>query len=842
VALIFDDQTRPETTGVYCRRALAELVTVQHFHPKEAQRIPNHGFDLYLRIDDGLRYDLPADLRPLAWWAIDTHMDFAWALSVARTADLVFAAQRDGAEQLQRQGIASAEWLPLACDPALHDPHDVPKSVDFCFVGNLFDGPRANLVNQLRQRFRNHFVGRCYFEEMARAYSAARIVFNRSIRNDINMRVFEALACGSLLLTNDLADNGQADLFRDGVHLATYREADDLIDKVDFYLRRDETREAIARAGRAEVQARHTYRHRMAAFLQKCERQGCRMDIPVRRGLACRMDILVRRASPTDKNVHPTAASPTDKNVHPTAASPTDRNVHPTAESPTDRNLRPTAESPTDRNVHPTAESPTDRNVRPTAEHVTDRNVRPTAEHGDARDSYYFEFERPELVALVPLEAQAVLDVGCGAGRLGETLKGRQPVAVTGIEAETRAAQIAEGRLDRVFCGDVEEMELPFEPASFDVVLCGDVLEHLREPETVLRRIRPWLKPGGQLVASIPNVRHYSVIHSLLAGNWTYQAAGLLDRTHLHFFTRRSIEELFAQAGYRIHRMQVVPGPGYDDWHRQGRPETLRVGGLCLDGLPQAEIEEFFLYQWLVSAEPLPAESSASPPAARSTEHAARPRRIRFTQDFTTDFDQIDLAGPPFALVRFADGEREVCQGQPLVVARDGWVFPGGESPLTRALNEALRYTAPDYYIGISDSCCDRAAHEWYLQQVRVPLEQLTFSNLFVNANYRRFRRLDLRGAAVVSCGRGDFRIPEDLFAGNFDVDALVEQLLRVDRPILVSAGPLSAVIIHRYWLRAPRKQPILDVGSALDEQTKGYRTRSYQYPGTANAERVCRW
>ncbi len=74
---------------------------------------------------------------------------------------------------------------------------------------------------------------------MARTYSAARIAFNRSIRNDVNMRVFEAVACGSMLMTNDLSDNGLATLFRDGMHLATYREGDDLLDKLAFYFGRE---------------------------------------------------------------------------------------------------------------------------------------------------------------------------------------------------------------------------------------------------------------------------------------------------------------------------------------------------------------------------------------------------------------------------------------------------------------------------------------------------------------------------------------------------------------------------------------------------------------------------
>ena len=76
VAIIFDNKSRPETTGVYCRRALGQMVQVEHFLPSERSRIPRQGFDLYLNIDDGLRYNLPPELRPSAFWAIDTHLDF----------------------------------------------------------------------------------------------------------------------------------------------------------------------------------------------------------------------------------------------------------------------------------------------------------------------------------------------------------------------------------------------------------------------------------------------------------------------------------------------------------------------------------------------------------------------------------------------------------------------------------------------------------------------------------------------------------------------------------------------------------------------------------------------
>src|SRR5437868_8268345 len=102
VALIYDGVRRPETTGVYCRRALGPLVEVEHFLPAELARVPRSGFDLYLNIDDGLEYPLPLDLRPQAWWAIDTHLNYSWCLARARNFDVVFTAQRDGAEQFRR--------------------------------------------------------------------------------------------------------------------------------------------------------------------------------------------------------------------------------------------------------------------------------------------------------------------------------------------------------------------------------------------------------------------------------------------------------------------------------------------------------------------------------------------------------------------------------------------------------------------------------------------------------------------------------------------------------------------------------------------------------------------
>jgi GT2 family glycosyltransferase/2-polyprenyl-3-methyl-5-hydroxy-6-metoxy-1,4-benzoquinol methylase len=545
VALIFDDHARPETTGVYCRRALERLVDVVHFRPDELAQIPREGFDLYLNIDDGFQYELPPELRPSAWWAIDTHLNLDWCRRKAPDFDVVFAAQRDGAEQLRRAGIASASWLPLACDPETHRKHDVAKRHDIAFVGNVFPGPRAELLDLIRRKYPTSFIGQCYFDDMAKAYSAARIAFNRGIKNDVNMRVFEAVACGSLLLTNDLADNGQADLFRDGVHLAAYRDADDFLDKLGYYLKRDALREKIAAAGMAEGLTKHTYKHRMERLLREAEEA------------LARESIRVGWVKPTD----PDARSGNLPNAVSGGCAP-DRVGCTSAGA----EARPTG--------HP------------------------------HQDSTYFNHVRPEILGLIPDSARRVLDIGCGAGRLGEALKTRQAAEVVGIELDEQAADAARQRLDRVVNGDVEELALEFGPGAFDAIICGDILEHLREPERLLRRAREWLTPDGCLIASIPNVRHHSVICSLLQGNWTYQSAGLLDRTHLRFFTRREIEKIFVRAGFAVEGLWSVNAPGDDPARRHSG--HVQLGRLCMNGLSEQDAAELYTYQFLVRARPTP--------------------------------------------------------------------------------------------------------------------------------------------------------------------------------------------------------------------------------------------
>ena len=187
-----------------------------------------------------------------------------------------------------------------------------------------------------------------------------------------------------------------------------------------------------------------------------------------------------------------------------------------------------------------------------------------------------------------------VLDVGCSSGYLARPLRDRGNTIV-GLELDPAAAHEAEAFCERVLVGDVETMDLDLEPGSFDVVLGGDVVEHLRDPAATLTRLRPFLRPGGRLVISTPNVANWAVRLSLLAGRWRYTDRGIHDRSHAHLFTRATLAETLEHAGYRVERIDfTVPLPGDSD---------------LLDGLGRAVGRlrpSFFAYQFVAVAQTTP--------------------------------------------------------------------------------------------------------------------------------------------------------------------------------------------------------------------------------------------
>lgn len=174
----------------------------------------------------------------------------------------------------------------------------------------------------------------------------------------------------------------------------------------------------------------------------------------------------------------------------------------------------------------------------------------------------YYGRINQRLADLIPPKAKRILEVGCAAGYLGAWLKEQDPSReVIGVEAFPSAANEARRRLDVVIEGDVETLSLPYPDGYFDCILYGDVLEHLQNPGAVLAAHRRLLAPDGEVLVCIPNVAHWSVLRELLAGSFTYQDEGLLDRTHLRFFTQKSFAALLTGAGLQPVEAQTIDVP-----------------------------------------------------------------------------------------------------------------------------------------------------------------------------------------------------------------------------------------------------------------------------------------
>jgi SAM-dependent methyltransferase len=259
------------------RRSFEELNIVTDFTPDMAEyaNYPTTDRpDIYLWVESVGGY-FPKNLSalgcPTACWLIDTHLNLGWHLQWAQRFDFVFLAQQEYLERFRAAGI-NAYWLPLACDPEIHAPVDLPKQYDLSFVGSLSHNPRRQqLLKELDKAFGIH-CERCWWDDMARVISQSRITFNNAVKNDLNMRVFEALSIGSLLVTDRAPGSGLETLFHDGEDLAIYRSDSELNSVVNLYLANPLLQEQIARRGRQIVHNAHTYTHRAADLLEVCLR------------------------------------------------------------------------------------------------------------------------------------------------------------------------------------------------------------------------------------------------------------------------------------------------------------------------------------------------------------------------------------------------------------------------------------------------------------------------------------------------------------------------------------------------------------------------------------------
>ena len=171
--------------------------------------------------------------------------------------------------------------------------------------------------------------------------------------------------------------------------------------------------------------------------------------------------------------------------------------------------------------------------------------------------SPYGDFARSEMRPYIPPQAQRVLDVGCHRGAFGAGLKQAGVPEVWGCEVNPDTAATAATRLDRVVVGHFLAGSVP--DAYFDAIVFNDVLEHMADPAAALRVARDKLRPGGVVVASLPNLRHIdNLLHIVRDKDFRYETAGIRDSTHLRFFTEKSIPRLFEQAGFDVRRLDGI--------------------------------------------------------------------------------------------------------------------------------------------------------------------------------------------------------------------------------------------------------------------------------------------
>jgi len=202
---------------------------------------------------------------------------------------------------------------------------------------------------------------------------------------------------------------------------------------------------------------------------------------------------------------------------------------------------------------------------------------------------------RPDILNLIPPSVKYVLDVGCSTGILGKQIKSMisDSIEITGIEFNSSMAKIAERQIDKVITADIEAINLLdyLQPSYFDCIICADILEHLRDPWKIIQQLVEYLKRDGVIIASIPNIRHYSSVNNLLfKGYWPYRDRGIHDRTHLRFFTKKNIIELFQDAGLNIDRMAA-------NYRLIEKPHRFNNYAHCF-ALPF--IRDFLTFQYLV--------------------------------------------------------------------------------------------------------------------------------------------------------------------------------------------------------------------------------------------------
>lgn len=259
-------------------------------HLSPINPLAQHGqFDLNILVDYGednlgipLDWELP---HPNVYWAFDTHIDskgYKYRLERAKQFDQVFLCHKAQISQFIKDGIdpSKIHYLPVAAEPDCYRPYSVMPRWNWSFIGHFNSVHRIDLIDRFIREFGlgpqkgylgyriPHIQGHCVLDDAAKKFSMSRITINASIKGDLNMRVFETMACKTVLLTDDIP--ALRELFTDGRHLMAYNDIEEAVTRAKFALEDFDYRTHIAEEGYKEVISKHTYRHRTLDILKTC--------------------------------------------------------------------------------------------------------------------------------------------------------------------------------------------------------------------------------------------------------------------------------------------------------------------------------------------------------------------------------------------------------------------------------------------------------------------------------------------------------------------------------------------------------------------------------------------
>ncbi|KNY29647.1 class I SAM-dependent methyltransferase [Pseudobacteroides cellulosolvens] len=208
----------------------------------------------------------------------------------------------------------------------------------------------------------------------------------------------------------------------------------------------------------------------------------------------------------------------------------------------------------------------------------------------DSKDKSYYAHVRNDIICMIPGTGHKILEIGCGCGAtLIELKKTGIASEVVGIEINPHTIRHNEALLDKTIVGNIETMELEFPENYFDIIIMADVLEHLVNPWEVLKKVKRYLSKSGYIVTSVPNIREFSTMKTIfLKGDFRYEEAGIMDKTHLRFFCKKNIMELLSK-DYDIERVETFP--------------ELKIGKKALlNRLTFRKLEEFLVIQYICLA------------------------------------------------------------------------------------------------------------------------------------------------------------------------------------------------------------------------------------------------